>query len=91
MNTDKLQDYNADLKFRRFNVTTNVNMNITRSTKLDIGIRGFLVILISPISVLLIFSGLPCLLRLPNTRWNIREVLFPERIPTEGIEIRGLI
>lgn len=41
MNTDKLQDYNADLKFRRFNVTTNVNMNITRSTKLDIGIRGF--------------------------------------------------
>ncbi|MCH5599175.1 SusC/RagA family TonB-linked outer membrane protein [Niabella ginsengisoli] len=41
MNTDKLQDYNADLKFRRFNVTTNVNMNITRTTKLDIGIRGF--------------------------------------------------
>lgn len=41
LKTDKLQDYNADLKFRRFNVTTNVNMNITRTTKLDIGIRGF--------------------------------------------------
>jgi len=41
MKTDQLQSYNADLNFRRFNVTSNVNMNITRTTKLDVGIRGF--------------------------------------------------
>ncbi|MGC4103721.1 SusC/RagA family TonB-linked outer membrane protein [Ferruginibacter sp.] len=41
MKTDNLQTYNADLNFRRFNVTSNVNMNITRTTKLDVGIRGF--------------------------------------------------
>ncbi len=41
MKTDQLQNYNADLNFRRFNVTSNVNMNITRTTKLDVGVRGF--------------------------------------------------
>jgi TonB-linked SusC/RagA family outer membrane protein len=40
LKTDKLQQYNSDLRYRRFTVTTNVNMNITKSTKLDIGIRG---------------------------------------------------
>lgn len=41
LETDKLQQYNSDLRFRRFTVTTNVNMNITKTTKLDLGIRGF--------------------------------------------------
>jgi TonB-linked SusC/RagA family outer membrane protein len=41
LKTDNLQKYNSDLRFKRFTVTTNVNMNITSSTKLDVGIRGF--------------------------------------------------
>jgi len=41
LKTSSLENYNSDLKYRRFNVTTNVNMNITKTTKLDIGIRGF--------------------------------------------------
>ena len=40
LKTSNLEDYNSDLKFRRFTVTTNVNMNITKTTKLDVGIRG---------------------------------------------------
>ncbi|MET0299536.1 MAG: TonB-dependent receptor, partial [Flavitalea sp.] len=41
LKNDKLQQYNSDLRFRRFTVTTNVNMNVSKSTKVDIGIRGF--------------------------------------------------
>ena len=41
MKTSDLEDYNSDLRYRRFTVTTNVNVNITKTTKLDIGIRGF--------------------------------------------------
>jgi TonB-linked SusC/RagA family outer membrane protein len=41
LETGSLQSYNSDLRFRRFTVTTNVNMNITKTTKLDMGIRGF--------------------------------------------------
>ncbi|RZK47493.1 MAG: TonB-dependent receptor [Pedobacter sp.] len=41
LKTDGIQNYNSDLRFRRFTVTTNVNMNITKTTKLDVGIRGF--------------------------------------------------
>lgn len=41
LKTGGLENYNADLRFKRVNVTTNVSMNITRTTKLDIGIRGF--------------------------------------------------
>jgi TonB-linked SusC/RagA family outer membrane protein len=41
LKTGSLQSYNSDLRFRRFTVTTNVNMNITKTTKLDMGIRGF--------------------------------------------------
>jgi TonB-linked SusC/RagA family outer membrane protein len=41
LETSDLQNYDSDLRFRRFTVTTNVNVNITKTTKLDIGIRGF--------------------------------------------------
>lgn len=41
LKTDNLQNYNSDMRFRRFNVTTNATMNITKTTKMDIGIRGF--------------------------------------------------
>ncbi|NTS40970.1 TonB-dependent receptor [Flavisolibacter sp. BT320] len=41
LKTAQLQNYNTDLRFRRFNITSNINMNITKSTKLDLGIRGF--------------------------------------------------
>jgi len=41
LKTGGLESYNADLRFKRVSVTTNVSMNITKTTKLDIGIRGF--------------------------------------------------
>ncbi|SDX09893.1 TonB-linked outer membrane protein, SusC/RagA family [Hydrobacter penzbergensis] len=41
LKTGSLQKYNSDLRFKRFNVTSNVNMNITKTTKLDLGIRGW--------------------------------------------------
>lgn len=41
LKTDNLQNYNSDMRFRRFNVTTNATMNITKTTKMDVGIRGF--------------------------------------------------
>ncbi|WP_153796102.1 SusC/RagA family TonB-linked outer membrane protein [Foetidibacter luteolus] len=41
LKTSGLENYNVDLRFKRVAVTTNVSMNITKTTKLDIGIRGF--------------------------------------------------
>lgn len=41
LETSKLQSYNSSLRYRRFTVTTNVNMNITKTTKLDMGLRGY--------------------------------------------------
>jgi TonB-linked SusC/RagA family outer membrane protein len=39
---DKVQSYNSSLKLDRFNFTSNVSVNITRSTKLDLGVNGFI-------------------------------------------------
>jgi len=41
LNTDGIKKYNLDLRFRRFNVTTNVKMDITKTTELEVGIRGY--------------------------------------------------
>ncbi|WP_316838980.1 TonB-dependent receptor [Pedobacter gandavensis] len=40
--TDDVQSYNSSLKLDRFNFTSNLNLNLTKSTKLDFGINGFI-------------------------------------------------
>jgi TonB-linked SusC/RagA family outer membrane protein len=42
MKTDDLQKYNADSRFRRYNFTSNVDMNWTRTTKFELGIQGYI-------------------------------------------------
>ncbi|MDN5210458.1 TonB-dependent receptor [Fulvivirgaceae bacterium BMA12] len=41
-NTDALAQYNSSARFTRYNVTTNINMNLTPTTKVDLGIQGYL-------------------------------------------------
>ncbi|WP_232516276.1 SusC/RagA family TonB-linked outer membrane protein [Chitinophaga caeni] len=41
LKTDDLAKYNSSLKFNRYNFTTNVNLNVTKTTKLDVGIQGY--------------------------------------------------
>lgn len=40
--TDKTQSYDAAQNFSRFNVSTNLNWDITGTTKMDLGIKGIL-------------------------------------------------
>ncbi|WP_106831310.1 SusC/RagA family TonB-linked outer membrane protein [Parabacteroides pacaensis] len=40
--TDALEDYNADMSYTRYNFTTNLNINVTRTTQVDIGMNGYL-------------------------------------------------
>jgi TonB-linked SusC/RagA family outer membrane protein len=40
LKTDGLQTYNSDTRFRRMNVTTNVDMDWTKTTKVELGIQG---------------------------------------------------
>ncbi|MBB1285358.1 TonB-dependent receptor [Flavisolibacter sp. BT320] len=40
LKTDGLQTYNSDTRFRRLNVTTNLDMDWTRTTKVELGIQG---------------------------------------------------
>lgn len=40
LKTDALQKYNSDTRFKRYNFTTNVNMNWTKTTKFELGIQG---------------------------------------------------
>jgi TonB-linked SusC/RagA family outer membrane protein len=39
---DEVQSYNSTLKLDRFNFTSNVGVNITKTTKLDLGVNGFI-------------------------------------------------
>lgn len=39
---DEVQSYNSTLKLDRFNFTSNLNLNITKTTKLDFGINGYI-------------------------------------------------
>ncbi|MBN9382085.1 MAG: TonB-dependent receptor [Chitinophagaceae bacterium] len=41
LKTDDLQKYNSSLKYRRYNFTTNLNLNLTRTTKLDVNLKGY--------------------------------------------------
>ncbi|MBJ7882132.1 SusC/RagA family TonB-linked outer membrane protein [Gelidibacter salicanalis] len=40
--TENIDSYNSELKLNRFNFTSNLNLNITRNTKLDFGINGYI-------------------------------------------------
>ena len=42
LRTDNLAKYNSDTRFRRYNFTTNVTMNFTKSTKFEMGIQGYI-------------------------------------------------
>lgn len=42
LNTDALQSYNASTRYKRYNFTSNVNMNWTKTTKFDLGIQGYI-------------------------------------------------
>jgi TonB-linked SusC/RagA family outer membrane protein len=41
LKTDQLQDYNTNPSFTRYNFTSNLNLKLTPSTKLDLGIQGY--------------------------------------------------
>jgi TonB-linked SusC/RagA family outer membrane protein len=40
LKTDGLQTYDSDTRFRRLNVTTNLDMDWTKTTKVELGIQG---------------------------------------------------
>jgi TonB-linked SusC/RagA family outer membrane protein len=41
LKTDQLAQYNAGIDYGRYNFTSNLNLNVTKSTKLDLGVSGF--------------------------------------------------
>ncbi len=41
MKTDQLASYNESLKYNRYNFTSNLNVKITQTTKLDLGLKGY--------------------------------------------------
>lgn len=42
LKTDELASYNSQMKFDRYNFTSNLNLNITKTTKLELGVQGFI-------------------------------------------------
>ncbi len=40
---DKIQSYNSSIRLDRFTFTTNVDANITKTTKLELGVNGFII------------------------------------------------
>ncbi|MDG3583011.1 SusC/RagA family TonB-linked outer membrane protein [Galbibacter pacificus] len=40
--TDGLESYNSDTRFKRYNFTSNLTLDITKTTKVNIGIQGYL-------------------------------------------------
>ncbi|WP_316815987.1 TonB-dependent receptor [Pedobacter nyackensis] len=42
LRTDNLQSYKADTRFRRYNFTSNVDMNWTKTTRFSLGIQGYI-------------------------------------------------
>ena len=41
LKTDELEKYNSSLKYRRYNFTTNANLKLTNTTKLDVNLKGY--------------------------------------------------
>lgn len=40
--TGDVEAFNSELKYDRFNFTSNLNVNVTKSTKIDFGVNGFI-------------------------------------------------
>jgi TonB-linked SusC/RagA family outer membrane protein len=41
LKTDALEKYNTSLRYRRYNFTTNLNLKLTNTTKLDVNLKGY--------------------------------------------------
>jgi len=41
LKTDDLARYNSSLKYNRYNFTSNLNLRVTKSTRLDVGLQGY--------------------------------------------------
>jgi len=41
LKTDDLQQYNSALDYKRYNFTSNLNLKLTNTTKLDLGLQGY--------------------------------------------------
>lgn len=41
LKTDELAKYNSSLKYNRYNFTSNLNLRVTKTTKLDVGLQGY--------------------------------------------------
>jgi len=48
MKTDDLEKYNSSLQYNRYNFTTNLNLKLTKSTRLDVGLKGYFSVLNGP-------------------------------------------
>lgn len=48
LRSDALQEYDSDTRFRRYNFTSNINMNWTKTTKFELGIQGNIIQLNTP-------------------------------------------
>jgi TonB-linked SusC/RagA family outer membrane protein len=42
LKTDGLESYNTDTRFRRYNFTSNLNLQLTNTTKFELGIQGYI-------------------------------------------------
>ncbi len=42
LNTDAVKTYDADARFRRYNFTSNIDMDWTKTTKFSLGIQGYI-------------------------------------------------
>ncbi|WP_298740026.1 TonB-dependent receptor [uncultured Chitinophaga sp.] len=41
LKTDDLSKYNSSLKYNRYNFTSNLNLRVTKTTRLDVGLQGY--------------------------------------------------
>lgn len=41
LKTDDLAKYNSSLKYNRYNFTSNLNLRVTKTTRLDVGLQGY--------------------------------------------------
>jgi len=48
LQTDGSQSYESDQRFKRYNFTSNINMNWTKTTKFDLGLQGYITNLNTP-------------------------------------------
>ena len=42
MKTNNVENYNSEMSYSRYNFTTNLNLKVTKTTSVDIGVQGYL-------------------------------------------------